>query len=384
MTVFPFDSLHPFVGRRRFGGLSGPFRDDRGRRGLGGLILGLVISWGFTGVAAQTSAGEAPATLTVTPRAASMWSQYHGNVGARHSVQVIALVTGRIKAVHVSAGQAVRKGQVLIELEAQDFQARLESAEARLANARAALDEARGQFERDQKLAGTGFISDQGLEKSRARLLGTQATEAEARAGVSEARTQVGYTVLRSPIDGVVTDKRVNPGDFSMPGLPAEVGYPAGRVLLTLFDPKSLWFELRVPERYAPHVAVGKPAQVSIPGAGVTLDGRFTEIVPAVDETSRVFLARINLPANPALKLGMFGQARFATGERTVVEVPASALVERGQLDAVFVAAGGKAVMRLVRVGQRHNGQVEILSGLRADEKVIVKPRDNLRDGDTL
>jgi RND family efflux transporter MFP subunit len=323
-----------------------------------------------------------PATATVVQRDTATWSEYHGAVAARNSVQLIALITGRIRAVHAAAGQRVRKGQVLVELEPQDFEARLTAAESRLAQARASLDEARGQFERDQKLAATGFISEQGLERARARMLGTQAEEAEASANAREARTQLGYTVLRSPIDGIVTDKRVNPGDFSMPGLPAEVGYPAGRVLMTIYDPAALWFEVRVPERYAPHVAVGAPVRVSVPAAAVSLEARFAEIVPVVDDNSRTFTARVHLPAHPALKLGMFGRAQFTSGSRKAIEVPESAVIERGQLDAVFVHADNKAHLRMVRLGKRHQGQVEILSGLKPDERVILHPRANLRDGD--
>lgn len=331
---------------------------------------------------AQDVATAASATITATERASQEWSEYHGAVASRNSVHLIGLVPGRIKAVHAGAGQKVRKGQMLVELEAKDFEVRLEAAESRLANVRAVVEEARGEQARAQKLAAKGYVSEQALEKARARLLSAQASEAEARSGVNEARTQLGYTVLRSPIDGVVTDKYVNPGDFTMPGLPAEVGFPSGRNLMTIYDPGALWFEARIPERYATHVTVGAPVRVSIASAKFVLDARFVEVLPVVDEVSRTFTARVSLPPQPALKLGMSGRARFASGERKVVELPDSAIVERGQLDAVFVDVEGKARLRLVRPGKRQDGRIEILSGVKAGEKIVLHPRANLRDGD--
>jgi RND family efflux transporter MFP subunit len=121
---------------------------------------------------------------------------------------------------------------------------------------------------------------------------------------------------------------------------------------------------------------------VSVPAAAVSLEARFAEIVPVVDDNSRTFTARVHLPAHPALKLGMFGRAQFTSGSRKAIEVPESAVIERGQLDAVFVHADNKAHLRMVRLGKRHQGQVEILSGLKPDERVILHPRANLRDGD--
>ncbi len=352
------------------------------------LGLGVLVSAGLTltqpGWAQATSAGVPVSTFTVAQRAMPQWSEYHGTVASRNKVEVVALVTGKVKAVHATTGQRVRKGQVLVELESDDFKARLQAAESRRSNAQSSLTEARSEHERFRQLVVEGVVSRQMMDKSTAKLAGAEAAAAEAQAAVSEARTLLDYAVIRSPIDGIVTDKRVNPGDFAMPGLPTEVGFPSGRVLMTVYDPQVLWFEARIPERFAPHVSVGGRADVLIASAGIALQGKFAEVLPVVDEGSRTFTARIHLPAHPALKLGMFGRARFVTGERQAVDIPAAAVVERGQLDVVFIQAGGQAHLRLVRIGRRQGDLVEVLSGLSAGETVVLNPRADLRDGDTL
>jgi hypothetical protein len=167
-----------------------------------------------------------------------------------------------------------------------------------------------------------------------------------------------------------------------MPGLPPAAGLPTGRVLLSLYDPGALWFEAAIPERHSAAIQVGGAAEILIPAASLAVPGTFTEVVPGVDEASRAFLVRLELSPSAALKVGMLGQVRFAAAQRPAVLIPAEAVVRRGQLDTVFLAANGRAQLRLVRPGKRAGERLEILSGLAAGETVILNPWESLRDGD--
>jgi multidrug efflux pump subunit AcrA (membrane-fusion protein) len=100
-----------------------------------------------------------------------------------------------------------------------------------------------------------------------------------------------------------------------------------------------------------------------------------------VDAASRAYVIKIDLPAAPQLRSGMFGRAWFATGKRSVLSAPASAVMERGQLQSVFVAEDGTARTRIVTLGQRSDGAVEVLSGLAPGEKVVAPIPQGLRDG---
>lgn len=358
-------------------------RSGRGTAFAGILLAGMGGGMVANGWLPSAVAAVPPATIVVSAQKAEDWSEYNGVVAARHGVQVVSMVPGKVRAVHVHAGQQVRKGQVLVELEPEDYRARLDAATAGRNSAAAMLDEARSEFARFGQMAEKGMISPQMLDKARARLLAAEAGSTGATAAEKAARTQFNYTVVRSPVDGVVAEKRVNPGDFVQPGFPAGPGVTGGPTLLTVYDPRAMWLEVRIPQRLAAKVNVGGAVSVSVPGAALDVTAKFSEVEAMVSDYSRSFLARVDLPASPALKAGMSGAVRFVSGERGNVSLPESVLVARGQLDGLFtVGPDGKAQLRLVRTGARHAGRVEILSGVRAGERVLLQPRANLRDGE--
>ena len=342
-------------------------------------LLGLSVVSGASNSLAQ---GVPVSIMQTEIKTVPVWSEYHGKVESRNKVELIALVMGRIKAVHVKAGQSVIKGDKLVELYSDELDAKFHAAKSNLAGAEADFVEAKIEKNRLKGLAKRKLASQQQLDKALAHWKSREAAVESAKARVFEAQTMLNYAVMKSPMDGIVIDKLVNPGDFTMPGLPAHLGYPAGRVLMTLYDPNALWFEAQIPERFAKHVRNGNAARVSISSADLKLEGHFIEVLPGVDEKTRTFTARIELPSSDILKIGMFGRAGFVTGERDVIEIPKSALIRRNQLDTIFVYKNGRANLRLVRSGKQYAGQVEILSGLTIDEKVILNPSPLLRDGD--
>jgi RND family efflux transporter MFP subunit len=354
------------------------------------LVKRVLIATALIGWFGQTSCGAADTppipspvkSFTIEQKTVPEWSEYHGVVSSRNTVNLIALVMGKVKAVHVKAGQRVHKGELLVEMESDDLRAKLQVAKSRLAAAEASLVEASNTYERFKELALKGMISKLKMDETTARWRNAQADVEAAKAQMEEAKTMLDYTALKSPMNGIVVDKRVNPGDFSIPGLPAELGYPAGRILMTVYDPDKLWFEARIPERFSQQVTAGAKAGVSIASANLSLESKFVEVLPEVDDTTRTFTARVDLPSLSALKIGMFGRARFVSGQRKLIEIPESALVQRGQIDAVFVLSDGRARLRLVRSGKQRSGKVDILSGLVAGEKIILNPGENLRDGD--
>lgn len=297
-------------------------------------------------------------------------------------MDVIAQVMGRVKAVQVQAGQKVAAGDLLVELDSDEWKAKLAAAESRVAAAEAVEVEASQFLKRIQTLFPQGAATQEELDTALARQRSAHAASEAARAQVAENRELLRYAEVRSPIRGIVVDKRVNPGDFSVPGLAGAQGFASGATLMTIYDPEALWFEAAIPERYATSVKVGTQARIVLDAFQHEVDGRFVEVVPGVDDVARTFIARIDLPASSDLKLGMFGRVRFPTGERWIVEAPTHAVVPRGQLDTVFVVDAGKARLRLVRTGRPTERGIEILSGLKAGERVILNPPQNLRDGD--
>ena len=145
-------------------------------------------------------------------------------------------------------------------------------------------------------------------------------------------------------------------------------------------DTASYRLEASLPEEYLPHAQAGE--QVPVTTEHGQFAGRISEIVPAADATSHTFLVKIDLPGDCNCRSGEYGQANFPIGEAKNLAVPASAVVEHGELQGVFVVGpDGLVEYRLVKTGKTFGDRVEILSGLSAGEKVALSPLDRLRDG---
>ena len=183
-----------------------------------------------------------------------------------------------------------------------------------------------------------------------------------AEASHGEARVMQGYTVIRAPFSGVVTAKLANAGDQALPGRP----------LLILEDPTALRLEASVPEVMAARVRVGQKLAIVVDAVGEKLQGSVAEVSPSAEASTRTVMVKIDLPSHPALRTGMFGRVELSSGERRALEIPVSALVQRGQLEMVFVAQADHAALRLVSSGRTRSGFVEIASGLDVDERVVI------------
>ena len=339
------------------------------------------------------------AAVTVTPGAWTEGYEATGTVRARISTAISARVMGYIREVNVQVGDRVRAGQPLITIDARDLEANYRRAEAGLAEARAAQSEvenavaaakaqlelAQTTFRRMQELFDKKSISNQEYDEANAKLKAAQAgyemavarrPQLQARiaqAGQEQSAASVirSYAQLTAPFAGVVTAKSADPGTLATPGAP----------LLIIEREGTYRLEAPVEESRAGSIRNGQPVTVAIDSVDRTVVARVTEVVPAVDPGSRAYTVKIDLPAIPQLRSGMFGRAIFPQGSRPVLAVPAAAVVERGQLRSVMVADNGVARVRLITAGSRRADQVEVLSGLNAGEKVISPVPPNLAEG---
>jgi RND family efflux transporter MFP subunit len=321
-----------------------------------------------------------------------------GTVRARTTATVSSKVMGYVQQVSVQVGDRVRQGQTLITLDARDLDVNLRRAEAggaevesaipELENATAAakanLDLAQTTFNRMKELAGKKSISNQEMDEASARLKAAQANyemmrsrraQITSKAAVVEQEVRAAgimrdYARLAAPFNGVVITRTVEPGNLATPGAP----------LLTIEQDGLYRLEASVDESKLASVRVGQAVEAVLE-ADRKLKARVSEIVPSVDAQSRTYIVKLDLPATPNLRTGMFGRAIFPLGVQKVVAVPLAALMERGQLQSVFVVEDGVAHTRLVTTGRRTGNAVEVLSGLTAGEKVVLPVPVGLQDG---
>jgi RND family efflux transporter MFP subunit len=322
-----------------------------------------------------------------------------GTVRARTATVVASRLMAYVREVAVQVGERVQEGQLLVTLDAQDLDSNVRRAEAAenevsgaiaeadngVAGAKASLDLAQSTFQRMEELQARKSISNQEFDETSARLKSAQAACEMARAKrkqldsrLAQVRQEIhgatimrDYTRITAPFSGVVTARAAEPGALAVPGAP----------LLTIEREGGYRLEVSVDESRLPFVKAGRAVDVVLESLDRRLAARVSEIVPSVDAASRAYIVKIDLPAVANLRSGMFGRAWFALGARRIMAMPPQAMVERGQVESVFVVEDGCAHTRLVTTGERGQAGVEILSGLSEGEKVVSPVPSGLADG---
>jgi RND family efflux transporter MFP subunit len=182
------------------------------------------------------------------------------------------------------------------------------------------------------------------------------------------------YAKIPAPFDGVVVRKLADEGDLAMPGKP----------LLELEGRSGLRLVADVPGLLAGHVLPDAKLAVRVDTVPDAIMGTVAEISPAADPASRTVRMKVDLPETAGVRSGQFGRLAVPVSEGTFLFVPPPSLVRRGQLEILFVAAEGKAQMRLVRTGKQTAQGIEILAGLTPGEAVVIEGAALLRDGQPL
>lgn len=181
----------------------------------------------------------------------------------------------------------------------------------------------------------------------------------------------LGYMVINAPFTGIVTRKLADVGDLASPGKP----------LLELEDPLALRLEADIPEGLLDRIHLGDQLDVQISSITNRLTGTVSEIAPVGDPNSRTFPVKLDLQSQPGLRSGQFGRVSVPIGLAQSLFIPSSAIVQRGQLDLVFVVKDNKALLRIVKTGKRMDDQVEILAGLEAGEWIATQNASLLSNG---
>lgn len=321
---------------------------------------------------AARAEGPALATFVVASSAGTQPVGFDGTVEAVRQTVVASQVAGAVLALPVKAGEHVKAGQVLARLDARAAQQQASAATAQVHAAQAAQEAATTEFARQRQLFEKNYISRAALERAEAQYKAAVAQAAAQLAAADAARTETGYFVVKAPYDGIVSDVPAMPGEMAMPGRP----------LLTMYDPASLRVSVALPETAALRLrqpGAEKPA-VELPGpAGAqrVVPTRW-ELLPAADPGTHTVVARLELPPATPAAPGSFARVWVAGagGDAARVSVPASALVRRAELTAVYVVdARGRPLLRQVRVGPASGERVEILSGLAPGERVATDPQ---------
>lgn len=280
-----------------------------------------------------------------------------GTVRAKLRAAIEPKVSARIESLLVAPGQAVKAGDLIAQLDAREIQARLDQAMAVREQAARDLDRSRQLLQ--QKIT------------TQAEFDAAQARERISGGALKEAEAMLAYTKVVAPFEGVITRKLADVGDLAAPGKP----------IIEMENPRALRFEADVPEALIGNLQLGAKLAVRIGATSPAIEGTVVELAPVADAASRTFLAKLDLPRVEGARSGQFGRVLVPVGETRAIHVPLSALVVRGQLETVFVVEKQAAHLRIVRTGKRTDGEVALLSGITAGDRVVVEGAGTLRDG---
>lgn len=219
-------------------------------------------------------------------------------------------------------------------------------------------------YSRRKELLSQEVISETEFDQADAQYRIAKAQVAQAQQAKQEADVALTYAVIKAPINGRVVDRLVEPGDIAQPGQP----------ILTLYDPKALRLEAPVRESLAAKLAVGDTLMVRLEALNEVFEGQLDEIVPEAQTASRSLLVKVGLPHHTDIYSGMFGRLYIPSGERERLCAPENSIIRVGQLEYVRVMGeDGMVKRRFVQTGEhRENGKVEILSGAKPGERVIL------------
>jgi RND family efflux transporter MFP subunit len=316
-------------------------------------------------------AGAQLATATVRAEDGAAVYVAEGTVEAIRQTEISAQVAGRVTMLAVKAGDAVRRGQVLLRIDAEVADRQEEASRAQVAQADAQLDGARAEFERSERLYAKRYLSQAAMDRARERLRSAtaQADAMRAQAGVTGAG--VGFHTVGAPYDAIVAAVAVERGDLALPGRP----------LLTLFDPAALRVAARVPESVLPLVKRDAAVRVELPNASLAARQQtiaHATLLPTVDPQSHSAQLRVDLPRPPGVEPGQYARVELtlqSAAKAAAAVVPRSAVISRSELEAVYIVDDqGRARLRQVRTGRALGDEVEILAGLRGGERVALDP----------
>ena len=312
--------------------------------------------------AAPAGSAAGAVAVEVTRVSAASFADETTAVGTLKSNESVVLrpeTSGRIAAIHFKDGQVVRRGALLLSLDAGIQEAELQQARANLALARA-------NQQRNEELFQKKFISQQSLDNTKAALKVQEASVALAEARLAKTR-------IRAPFDGVVGIRNVSVGDY----------VKEGEELVNVEDIATLKVDFRLPEAYLGRLERGQTLEVSSDALpGVPFQATLEAVDPLVDVNGRSISCRALLPNREGrLRPGMFVRSRLVFGERKdALMLPEQAVVT-GARPRVFRVEEGKARAVTVQLGVRRDGRVEILEGLALGDTIITAGQLKVRDG---
>ncbi len=302
-----------------------------------------------------------------------------GKIEAENSANLSTRMMGYVTKVNVKVGQKVSQGQLLVSVNNTDLQAKKAQVNASITQAQAGYNNAKKDYDRFVNLFAQQSASQKELDDMTARYEMAKAGLEAAKQMRNEINAQFAYSNISAPFSGVVTNTFVKEGDMANPGMP----------LVSIEGAKKLQVTAMVSESDIALITQGMKVNVLVKSINQEVEGKVSEISLSAKNTGGQYLVKIDLNKSEAKILsGMFVNVQFPVEKKENVKVsdkvliPVTALVKEGQLTGVYtIGSGNVAILRWLRIGKTFGDQVEVLSGLSANEQYIVSADGKLFNG---
>ena len=333
-------------------------------------VASAALLWlAFVGSSVAAAPIEVP-TIQLDDQSIAANFELDGVIDAVKQSVISAQIAGRIASLDVKAGERVRSGQLLLTIDDREVIAGVQRAQAQLAQADAELRNARVNLDRTRQLQSEGFVSKAALDTADTQFKAALGGRDQASAAVRQASLAKEFSRVTAPYDGYVSDTMAQAGDLAAPGRP----------LLNLYAPAPLRAVVHVPVTQSAAAADGGKVEVLVPDAQgtphwVTPSDR--QILSAADPIAQTVDWRLDLPSGElqALVPGQQVRVRFTGSAAKRPMLPASAILHRGELTAVYVVGGSGFVLKVVRLGQDFGADgIEVLAGVSAGDRVAIDP----------
>ncbi len=299
-----------------------------------------------------------------------------GKIQASNSADLSTRMMGYVNQVHVNVGDKVRKGQLLVSINNSDLQAKRAQVNAGITEANAALKNAQKDYNRFKNLFADNSASQKEMDDMTANFEMAKARVEAANQMKNEINAQFAYSNITAPFSGTITSKNVEAGNMANPGV----------VLISMETPGNFEVMAMVPETEISAIKKGTEVDVLVKSIHKTIKGKVAEVSSSAKNTGGQYLVKIDVEKTDANILsGMFTTVHFPVERKatsSMVLIPTDAIVTNGQLSGVYtVSQSNTALLRWLRLGRTFGDQVEVLSGLNADEAYIVSAEGKLFNG---
>jgi membrane fusion protein, multidrug efflux system len=297
-----------------------------------------------------------------------------GSLEPKVEARVRSEITGPIERTFVDEGQRVKQGTLLARIDDNSVRDAYLSARSAVRTAESSLRNAQRNAERAARLEKAGALPERDLETAQLNQANAESALADAQARLASAEKQLAHTEVRSPIDGVVSERQVASGDVVQ----------LGAAMFTIVDLRTLRLEATVPVEDIDRLKVGTPVEFGVSGFDRQFKGRIERINPAVDPATRQVRIYVGIPnAEQTLVAGLFAEGRVATDARRAVAVPISAVDRRGTEPVVHRVKGGKVDVVSVQLGVRDEAAelVEVAAGVAQGDTVLLGSAQAITEG---